>query len=114
MIKHYLVPYAGDGLTVSTAFRPKYLKELGVHFSAIDFPDKDMFLVVVNTEDSKKIQDLESNSDVISLGTNNIATRLKLRTNKNIDLAAGDDLVEKIGRLKLSSFKRGDFGINTQ
>lgn len=114
MVKHYLVPYDGDGLTPSTAFRPKYLKEIHVHFSAIDFPERNMFLVVVDTDDSKKIQEIESNADVISLNTNNVATRLKLRTAKDINLVAGDDLVEKIGKLKFANFKRGDFGIKTQ
>ena len=48
MIRFYLVPKAGDGLTRETAFRPAYVSDLGVPYVAMDYGRENMMLAAVD------------------------------------------------------------------
>lgn len=114
MIKNYLVPVVGDGVSIKTAFRPKYLKELGLNHSLVDLrPEFNVFLVIVNTRDSSKISSLESNADVVDITTNTKAVRTKIKELKNLDIVAGENVVEKIARTKVPDFTKDKISVSS-
>lgn len=111
MTKYYIIPMIGSG-TSQDPKRPKYLDELGIHWAGIDFPNRSIFLLKINTQDAQKITSLEVNADVIDITANTTAIRTRLKLLNNIDSKTGDDLVEKVGRLKFANFLRGHININ--
>lgn len=111
MTKHYLIPSVGDGKTRETAFRPKYLRELGLSHTSVDFPAKAMFLCQVGGNIPSVFTTLESNADVISLEINSKSVRDRASSRIGVPISSGDDMVEKIVGTKHSGFTRNKFGV---
>lgn len=65
-IRFYVVPKIGDGLTPATAFRPKYISDLGSPYSAIDYGLENTFLVGVEVTAAQNTT-LSANIDVIAI-----------------------------------------------
>lgn len=112
MPKHYLVPYTGDGKTPQTAFRPKYLKEMGIVYSAMDFPDKQMFLVVADCRNPETLNELENYADVIPLNANNKAIRDKVAGKMKLTPNTTEDIALRIARSKHPNFSHNNFKAN--
>lgn len=68
-IRFYIVPKVGDGLSLPTAFRPKYVPELGVSYSAMDYGKEDTMLVGADVT-SAQHQSLNANLDVTAIPQN--------------------------------------------
>lgn len=65
-LRFYVVPKTGDGQTPATGFRPKYIADLGVSYSAMDYGLEDTFLVGVNVTGAQHTT-LAANLDVIAI-----------------------------------------------
>lgn len=65
-IRYYLVPKIGDGNSISTAFRPKYIESMGLRWSAMDYGIEPIFLVSAEVNPQQH-NDIISNPDVLSI-----------------------------------------------
>jgi hypothetical protein len=68
-LRFYVVNKIGDGLSPSTSFRPKYIADLGVVYSAMDYGLEDTYLVGAHVTAAQH-QGLAANLDVIAIPLN--------------------------------------------
>ncbi len=106
----------GDGESTATAFRPAYIHDLGIGTSAIDFAEEGFFMIATDCEDMDKISQLESNADVVDISSDkkDLATRNKVKSRLKVNIKAGEDIVEKLGRLKHDDFDKASFKVFSQ
>lgn len=69
MIRFYIVPKIGDGLTPFTAFRPAYVSDLGVPFGSMDYGREDTMLVGAEVTGAQHTA-ISANGDVTSIPLN--------------------------------------------
>lgn len=65
-VRFYIVPKIGDGLSPTTTFRPKYVYDLGVPWSAMDYGKETTMLVGVDADASQHTS-LSANLDVTAI-----------------------------------------------
>ena len=107
MIKYYLVPAEGDGLSPETSFHPKFVDELLLNWSGVHLPDKNCFLITVNTKEEEKLSSIEKETEVIDLTSN--TKESKALVEEKLELSKIDDnkdVFEVIGKTVDSDFSK--------
>ena len=108
MIKHYLIPAEMKMENGEPLREPKYLMELKVNWAGTYIESKDHFLVVVNeSKDLSKFDDIEKNPDVILLdGSSKVKGELKTKLGLSKDIKAKEDEIEVLGKLQEPDFTK--------
>lgn len=113
MIKYYIVPAEGDGLTIETSFKPKYINDLKLNWSGIHLVDKNVFLITINTKEDSKVVDLNKLEDVIDISTNSKAVKAAVESKFNIDAIGNKDVFETLCRLKEPDFTKDKISVKS-
>ena len=108
MIKHYLIPaeiVLEDGEPVRN---PKYIGALKINWAGVYIESKDVYILVVNeSKDLKKLDDIEKNPDVIVLdGNKKVKGELKTKLNLSKEIKDEEDEVEVLGKLQEPNFTK--------
>jgi hypothetical protein len=91
LARFYIVPKIGDGLTPQSAFRPKYITELGVPWGAMDYGREDTMLAGAQVTAAQHTA-LAANLDVIAIPSN---------LDSNISAAALSTVQDRVESLKI-------------
>jgi len=113
MIKYYIVPAEGDGLTIETSFRPKYMSDLKINWSGIHLVDQNVFLITINTKKDSKVTNLNKLEDVVDVSTNSKAVKTEVESKFNIDSIGNKDVFETLCQLKEPDFTKDKLSVSS-